>query len=205
MKLVTLVAIVIAASASQTIPIWPIAVFAGGLVLMAMLALATRRLPFARHAQHLLDAFRALARSPRGSAQLAGWVVAGTLARVAAATAIVASLGISSPLAAALVIIPALDLAGLVPLTPGNIGMTSAAVTAALQSRGVDFTKALTAGLTFHAVEALVSLGFGLGGALLVARFRSPRLRRLTLTFAGTATVIGFAAFLGVTVFPRLA
>jgi len=205
MKLVMLVAIVVAASASQTIPIWPIVALAGGVVLVAVLSLVTRRLPFANHAQHLLDAFRTLAHSRRGSAQLAGWVLAGMLARLAAVAAILISLGIPSPLASALIIVPALDLAGLVPLTPGNIGMTSAAVAAALQSRGVDFTKALTAGLAFHAVEALASLGFGLAGALMLARFRSPRLRRVTLAFAGTATVLGFAAFLGVTVFSHLA
>lgn len=205
MKLVALVAIVIAASASQTIPVWPIVALAGAVLLMTALGLITRRLPFAKHAQHLLDAFRTLAHSRRGSAQLAGWVLAGMLARLAAVVAILTSLGIPSPLAAALIIIPALDLAGLVPLTPGNIGVTSAAVAAALESRGIDFTKALTAGLAFHAVEALASLGFGLAGALMLAHFRSPRLRRLTLALAGTATVLGFAAFLGVTVFSRLA
>jgi len=205
MKLVTLVAIVIAASASQTIPVWPIVALAGGVVLVAALALVTRRLPFAKHSQHLLDAFRTLAHSRRGSAQLAGWVLAGMLARLAAVAAILISLGIPSPLAAALIVVPALDLAGLVPLTPGNIGVTSAAVAAALQSRGIDFTKALTAGIAFHAVEALASLGFGLAGALVLTRFRSPRLRRLTLALSGTAMVLGFAAFLGVTVFRHIA
>lgn len=197
-------AIVIAASASQAIPVWPIIALAGAVVLAIMLALITRRLPFARHARHLLDAMGTLAHSPRGSAQLAGWVIAIMLARLAAVAAIVASLGISHPLGAALIIIPALDLAGLVPLTPGNIGVTSAAVTAALQSRGVDFTRALTAGLVFHAVEALVSICFGLAGALMLARFRSPRLRRLTLAFAGAA-LLACAAFLGVTVISDLA
>jgi uncharacterized membrane protein YbhN (UPF0104 family) len=204
-KAAMLIAIVAVASASQTIPIWPIAALVGGIALATGLALATRRFPFARHALHMLDAFRALARSPRGSALLIGWVLAATLARLAAVAAIAAAFGVSSPLGAALVVVPALDLTGAVPLTPGNIGVTSAAVAAALQSRGVDFITALSAGLAFHAVEALVSLGFGLAGALTLARFRSPRLRRLTLAFAGTAAVLVFAAFLGVTVFRGLA
>lgn len=204
-KVVMLGGIVVAASASQSIPIWPIvALGAVAAILAVSLAVFKRRLPFARHALHLLDAFRVLARSPRASALLVFWILAATLARIAATSAMVAALGIPSPLAAALVIVPALDLAGLVPLTPGNIGVTSAAIAAALQSRGVNFTDAVSAGLAFHAVEAIVSLGFGLGGALLLTQFRSPRLRRLTLTFAGSAAILSCAAFLGITVFTRL-
>ena len=53
-------------------------------------------------------------------------------ARVGAVAAIVSSLGIQRSLGAALLIIPALDAASLLPLTPGNIGVASGAVVVAL-------------------------------------------------------------------------
>ena len=57
--------------------------------------------------------------------------------RVLAATAIAAAFGVDQPLAAAVLIIPALDLAGILPLTPGNVGVASAAVAFALTAHGV--------------------------------------------------------------------
>ena len=60
--------------------------------------------------------------------------------RLAAAAAIAAAFGVDRPLAAALLIIPALDLAGILPLTPGNVGVASAAVAFALKAHGVGRT-----------------------------------------------------------------
>jgi hypothetical protein len=86
------------------------------------------------------------------------------VARVAAAAAVAAALGVSEPLAAALIIVPALDFAGLLPLTPGNVGIASGAVAVALQAHGVDTTTALGAGIAFHAVETIVGVACGLTG-----------------------------------------
>ena len=71
---------------------------------------------------HSLDAFRVLGRCPRAAARIVGWVGLAMALRIAAAAGIAAAFGIDRPLAAALLIIPALDLAGLLPLTPGNVG-----------------------------------------------------------------------------------
>ena len=190
-------ALLIAASASNSIPLWPLEAASAFAVALAVAAFFARKRPIAHHALHLLDAFRALAHSPRGTAVLVGWVGAAALARVAAAAAVVAAFGLPAPLGAALVIVPALDLAGLFPITPGNIGVASAAVAAVLQSRGVNFTTALSTGLAFHAMETLTSIVFGLGGVLAIVEFSSPRRRRLVLAASGAVLSIGAAALLG--------
>ena len=83
--------------------------------------------------------------------------------RLAAATAIAAAFGVDHPLIAALLIIPALDLAGILPLTPGNVGVASAAVAFALNAQGVGSDVALSAGIAFGAVETLTTLALGCG------------------------------------------
>src|SRR5207245_1645909 len=101
------------------------------------------------------------------------------------AAAIAAALGVSHPLLAAVIIVPALDLATAIPLTPGNIGIATGTVAVALQSKGVDLTKALTTGIALQAIETAVSIVVGAGGALFLARFGSAQTRRRTLTAAG--------------------
>src|SRR5438045_3174394 len=66
-----------------------------------------------------------------------GWTAAGAIARFAAAAAGASAAGLRGPLAAALLVLAALDLAGALPLTPGNVGVTTAAVAAALGASGV--------------------------------------------------------------------
>jgi uncharacterized membrane protein YbhN (UPF0104 family) len=126
--------------------------------------------------------------------RVAAWVAGATAARVIAATAIAAALGVPSPLLAALVILPAVDLAGLLPLTPGNLGVKSGAIALALQAKGVDVTTALSSGIAFHAVETVVGLTFGSASALYLSRVRVPR-----WAVAG-ATACVAAAFVGTTV-----
>ena len=81
---------------------------------------------------------------------------------------------------------------GLIPLTPGNVGIASGAVTLALQARGIGLTEALTAGIALHAVETLVGLSLGAAGSLYVARARAPWALRLA---AAGASVVAAAAF----------
>ena len=122
---------------------------------------------------HALDVFRVLGRCPRAAAQIAGWVGLSMALRVAAATAIAAAFGIDQPLAAALLIIPALDLAGLLPFTPGNVGVASAAVAFALTAHGVGSHVAVSAGIAFGAVETLTTLALGSGSILYFAGRRT--------------------------------
>ena len=58
-------------------------------------------------------------------------------------------------------IIPALDLAGILPLTPGNVGVASAAVAFALTAHGVSSNVAVSAGIALGAVETLTTLACG--------------------------------------------
>jgi uncharacterized membrane protein YbhN (UPF0104 family) len=197
-KIVFAAALLVAASASSNIPLWPLAGASGAASILVVTALLARKRPIARHARHLFDAFRALARSPRATAFLVTWVAVGTLARVAAAAAVVAAFGLPAPLGTALVIVPVLDLAGVFPITPGNIGVTSAAVATVLKSKGIDFDTALATGLAYHAVETLASLCFGLTGALALTKLHLPRKRELALAVGASLALLGTAIVLSV-------
>jgi uncharacterized membrane protein YbhN (UPF0104 family) len=122
------------------------------------------------------------------------WVTAATVARVGAAAAVAAAVGIPSPLLIALLVVPAIDLAGLIPITPGNIGLKSGAIALALQAQGVDVTTALSTGIAFHAVETLVGISFGSASSLYLSRVPVPRWA------IGGATAFVAAAFVGTTV-----
>ncbi len=192
------------AAASGVLPVWPLAVLAlGVLVAVAVAYFARNRSPHARVA-HILDAFRALGRSPRAAAQLVGWVGLATAAKICAAAAIAAAFGIDQPLLAALLVVPALDLAGLLPLTPGNIGVASAAVAFALHAHGAGTGVAMSAGIAFSAVETVTSLAFGTVGVLYLVGAASPGTRRSFATAAATACclVLGAAAFGATVVLP---
>ena len=91
------------------------------------------------------------------------------MAKVAAATAVVAAMGIDNPLRAALVLVPAVELAAILPITPGNVGLASAAVALALGSQGVESGTALSTGIAFGAVELLTGMAIGAAGALSLA------------------------------------
>ena len=126
--------------------------------------------------------------------RLPAWIAAATVARLAAAAAVAAAVGVPSPVLTALLVVPAVDLAGLVPLTPGNVGVKSGAIALALQAQGVDVTTALSTGIAFHAVETIVGIGFGSASALYLSRVPVPRWA------LGGATAVLAAAFVGTTV-----
>ncbi len=117
-------------------------------------------------------------RSPRLALSVVGWVVATTAARIIAVWCAVAAFGVGRPLLAALLVVPAVELASLIPLIPGNLGVTSALVTLALRDRHVTLLHAISVGVALHAVELCVGVCFGLGGVLVLGR---PRLARRML------------------------
>ena len=84
--------------------------------------------------------------------------------------ALAAALGLPHPLLVALVICPALDLAGAIPLTPGNVGVASGAVAVALRAAGSASTHALAVGIAIQALETALALVAGTAGALFFAR-----------------------------------
>jgi uncharacterized membrane protein YbhN (UPF0104 family) len=199
-RAVVLAGLVLAGAAMGAVPLWPVALLLGLAALATAVAVAVRRREAGSHAAHLLDAFRQLGREPRAGLRLVGWTALSVGARVAAAAAVGVALGIGRPFAAALVIVPVLDVAGLVPLTPGNVGVTSGAVAMAFQAHGISFTQALAAGIAFHAVETAVGLAFGLGSVAWLAPYPSSATRRYALAAAGASGGLALVGAIGLTI-----
>jgi uncharacterized membrane protein YbhN (UPF0104 family) len=175
-RAVVLTALVAAGALAGAITLWPLAVLAG------LVALAAAAAYFARghEAGHFLDAFKAL--DARSAPRLVAWMAASTVCRYLAAAAVCASLGIREAFAAAIIILPALDLAGLFPVTPGNVGLTSGAIAVALEAHGIAFHSGLAAGIAFHAVETGVGLLFGIFAVVWFAPAITTRARLTSLT-----------------------
>jgi uncharacterized membrane protein YbhN (UPF0104 family) len=191
-----LAGLVVAASATGAVPLWPVFVLCAAVAVIAGVALSSRWRGHHR-LEHLFGAVAALARSPRAGAAVLGWTAVSSLARVGAAAAVGAALGLPSPLLAALVILPAMDLAGTIPLTPGNIGVASGAAALALQSRGIGVTDAIGVGIAIQALQTTVSVAAGTVGALYLARPNGAA-RRWATRGAAVAVSAAFAAAVGV-------
>jgi uncharacterized membrane protein YbhN (UPF0104 family) len=190
------------ASAGGVLPRWPIAVLLLAGIVAAVVAWRARDSRPGTKLGHALDVFRVLGRCPRAAAQIAGWVGLAMGLRVLAATGIAAAFGVDRPLAAAVLIIPALDLAGVLPLTPGNVGVSSAAVAFALAAHGVGSDVAVSAGLALGAVETLTTLALGSTSLLYFAARRTDVARWHTATAAAAGCAMVAAAFGATVIFP---
>jgi len=146
-----------------------------------------------RRTKHALDVVRGLRGDPRAALEFVGWIVLSTAGKILAAACAAQALGVQHPLAAAFVIVPTLELIGFLPLTPGNIGLTSAAVALTLRHHGVPVAQAVGVGIGVHAVETLVGVVFGGGCALSLGAW-TPVRARLVVGVAGLAVLIGAAA-----------
>lgn len=182
--------VIVVAAALGAVPMWPVLILATVVCVAGAVAYASRNRTPRTHVAHLIDAFREIGRSPVAGIRVVAWIAGSTLARFAGAAAIAAALGVNSPVFAALIILPALDVAGMIPLS-GNVGITSGAVAVALQARGIDLSQALATGLAFHAVETAAGIAAGLGGLLFLVRFGA---RRLVVAGAAACLAAAFAA-----------
>jgi uncharacterized membrane protein YbhN (UPF0104 family) len=183
--------VILTGSLLGAVPRWPVAALLGAVVLVVLLAYVLRRRLRLAVFDHLLEAGVALVRRPACAARVAGWVVAAALARVCAAAAVAWALHAPSPLVSAFVITAALEVTGLLPLTPGNVGITSGAITIALASSGVAFSTALAVGIAFHAVESLASVVIGLGALPLVLRPGLVSVPAVRVAAAGLVALVG--------------
>lgn len=183
-RALSLGALVVFAAVVGTFPVWPVFLLVAAFAAAAVVARA--RIPL-----RLLQGLRAL-RPP-----VVGWVALAMVARVVAAASVVAAFGVDEPLPAALVVVPALALAGLLPLTPGNHGVASAAVAIALHARGLDVETAVAAGIAFGAIETVVSVVAGALGALYLTR---PPLPAWSVRLAGAAACVAVVGAIGATV-----
>jgi 3',5'-nucleoside bisphosphate phosphatase len=98
-------------------------------------------------------------------------------ALVCAAASLAARVGgvalVTGSLSAALLVVPALELAGAVSITPANLGVAEGAAAMALHAHGLSMGRALTTALVIHGVETSASVAFGAIGLAFLAR-RSP-------------------------------
>jgi phosphatidylinositol alpha-mannosyltransferase len=120
-------------------------------------------------------------RRPRGAfhagiAQVAAWSV-----QLLACDTLLGAFGIatSSRLSAAAAVLVATNVAAVVPITPGNVGVFQAACVAVLAAYGVDAGSALAYGLALQLLEVTTAIALGLP-ALLAEGLRPDDLRRAT-------------------------
>jgi hypothetical protein len=117
--------------------------------------------------------------------------------RLLAAATIASAFDVPSPLAAAVVMLPALALAGIVAITPGNIGIGSGAIAVALLMVGVDGGTAIAIGIAFQGVETGIGMAAGSLGLLALAPQPAPA---WSMRLAGSAGALVVAAAFGATV-----
>jgi uncharacterized membrane protein YbhN (UPF0104 family) len=184
--------LVVVASVMGAVPLWPVfalCAMVAALALAGSLSGRVRRHP--RIAQ-VLEGFASLERSPRALAAVLGWTLGMVACRLGATVAVAAALGLPHPLLAALLILPALDVASAFPITPGSIGIGSGAVAVALAGRGIGMPQALGTGFAMQALETLVSVTAGSLGALYLASGHA-LVRRWTIRVAAVGGSAGLA------------
>jgi uncharacterized membrane protein YbhN (UPF0104 family) len=165
-----LVALVVAASATGALPLWPAFGLLGVVAAIVILVATSRRVRSHGRVASVLGGLAELGRSPRRLASVVLWMLGTVSAQLAGTVAVAAALGLPHPAMAALVILPALELASAFPVTPGGIGIGSGAVAVALASRGIGMTEALGVGFAMQGVQTLVSVCAGSLGALYLLR-----------------------------------
>jgi uncharacterized membrane protein YbhN (UPF0104 family) len=195
-RCLTLAGLLVVASATGAMPLWPVFALCGAVAVLAIAAAYSGRLRSHPRMAQVLAGFAALERSPRSIATVLAWTAGMVLARLGATMAVAAALGLPHPVLAALVILPALDVAAAFPLTPGSIGVGSGAVAVALAGRGIGVTQALGVGFAIQALETFVSIAAGASGALYLA-WPSPSVRRWTIRSATVGGAAALAAALG--------
>ena len=183
--------VLVVGAAIGAVPLLPLlAIALAGSAVIAALSFL-RRLRRGR-VRRLAAVIAALLLQPRLAGGLAGWAMVAVLARIVATAAIVSALGVPHPLVMAIGVTAALDVAALLPLTPGGIGITSGAVSVVLVTRGVGAANAVGAGLLFHAVETLASLAFV--AVALALQTHEQLAQRPALRLAGVAAVVASLA-----------
>jgi uncharacterized membrane protein YbhN (UPF0104 family) len=188
--------LVVASSATGAMPLWPVFVLLAGAGAIAIAATLSSRFRSHERVAQLFAGVEALVRSPRALAAVCGWTLGMQLARLGGTVAAAVALGLPHPFLAALVILPALDVAGAIPLTPGSIGVGSGAVAVALATRGIGMGEALGVGLALQAVETSVSIACGTCGLAYLFR-PAPRARRIALRVALVGASATLAALVG--------
>jgi uncharacterized membrane protein YbhN (UPF0104 family) len=191
-----LAGLVVVAFVTGAMPLWPVFALCGAVAAVAAAATFSGRFRSHPRIAHVLGGIAALERSPRTMAVVLGWTVAMVVSRLGATIAVAAALGLPHPVLAALLILPALDVAAAFPITPGAVGVGSGAVAVALASRGIGMSQALAVGFAIQALETFVSITAGSLGALYLVR-NNAGVRRWTFRVGTVGAAAVFAALLG--------
>jgi uncharacterized membrane protein YbhN (UPF0104 family) len=189
--LVLALLVAVAASVGR-VPLWPAPLLILAVLCVVLVSVRTSRTAAGRLGS-LLQIFRSVRQSPRAGLTIFGWTAFAAIARICGAVAIALALGVSRPVWVAVVLIAAMSLAGLLPLTPGNFGAGAGAATLALHGTGVGLGAALALGVAFQAVETFSGMTLGLAGAAVLAA-PGTRTRRWSMAGAGVAAVVAAAA-----------
>ena len=190
-RALALAALVLCAAALGRVPLWPAPLVA--LLALGALVLGVRSSTrIAGRVAAALEVFR----SPRTALELGRWIACSFAARLGATIAVVAALGIPHGLAVSVVLLAAVALAGVLPLTPGNIGAGAGAAALALHGTGVGAGVALALGMAFQAVETCTAILLGLAGSAVVAAPGTWQ-RRWSLVAVGVGA-LALAASVGV-------
>ena len=145
--------------------------------------------------EQLLAAFRSLAASPRDLAIVSGWALAGAAAKVGAATAVVAAIGIDNPLRAALVLVPAVELAAILPDHAGKRRARERRRRTRARLSGGRFEDGAVGGNRLRSRRAPHRDGVGAAGALALAGpWVRPYLRVAAVGAAASLVAIAFGA-----------
>jgi uncharacterized membrane protein YbhN (UPF0104 family) len=184
--------LVVIASIAGAVPLWPVFALCAMVAALALGGSLSGRVRRHPRIEQVLAGFAALERSPRALATVLGWTLGMVAFRLAATVAVAAALGLPHPLLAALLILPALDVASAFPITPGSIGIGSGAVAVALAGTGIGMPQALGTGFAMQALETLVSISAGSLGALYLASEHAV-IRRWTIRVAAVGGSVALA------------
>ena len=181
-RALSLSVLIVLAAVWAEVPLWPAPVLAAVVLSVVFVCMRLSR-RVSGHIRSLLQVFCTFHRSYRAGTTLLAWVFLAAAARVAAAAAMAVSLGVQRPIFVAIVLVTAVSLSGVLPLTPGNFGTGAGAVALALHGTGVAVGPALAVGVAFQAVETFTGMTLGLAGLAALASPAS-RVRRLSLAAA---------------------
>src|SRR6478735_8783612 len=105
----TLALLVVVASVTGAVPLWPVFVLCSVVAVLAVVGSLSGRVRSHPRIAQVLEGFAALERSPRALATVLAWTLGMVACRLGATVAVAAALGLPHPVLAALLILPALD------------------------------------------------------------------------------------------------
>jgi uncharacterized membrane protein YbhN (UPF0104 family) len=152
-------------SFAGALPLWaavpslacPALMFAGG------------RLALVRHPDGRVACLAGASRlSPAAWTRLFACICASATARLLVIASVLDALAVPHPLSAAVIASGGLALGNSIPLAPGGAGVAAATMAVALGQTGLHASTAVAAAVAFHAFETGASLGFGIGGWLVL-------------------------------------